>query len=48
MIILSIYLKYVVLIGGLYLKGLDSKNVKNRQARTPVSVFPIGRQDFCL
>ena len=32
----------------MYLKGPDSKNSKNRQARTLLSRFPIGRPDFCL
>ena len=44
----SIYLHYVVLMGNLYLKGLDSKNSKNRQARTPLSGFPIEKPAFYL
>ena len=32
-----IYLKYVVLLGSLYSKGLDSKNSRNRQANNPLS-----------
>ena len=43
MCISSIYLKYVALIGYLYLKGLDSKNSKNRQVKTSLSGFPIGK-----
>ena len=33
----SIYLKYVELLGSLYLKGPDSKNSRNRQANTLLS-----------
>ena len=44
---LNIYLKYVQLLGILYLKGPDSKNSMNRQARTPLSGLPIGSPDFC-
>ena len=36
----SIYLKCVVLLGSLYLKGPDSKNSRNTQASTPLSGFP--------
>ena len=32
------YQKYVVLMGNLYLKGLDSKNSKNRQTKTSLSI----------
>ena len=37
----SIYLKYVVLLGSLYLKGPDSKSSRNRQTNTPLSGFPM-------
>ena len=33
-------------MGNLYLKGPDSKNSKNRLARTLPSRFPEGRPDF--
>ena len=42
----SIYLKYMKLIGSLYLKGLDSKNSRNKQPNTPLSGFPMGRPYF--
>ena len=35
---LSIYRKYVVFLGSLYLKGQKSKNSKNRQANTTMWV----------
>ena len=44
----SIYLKYVVLLCSLYLKGPDSKNSRNRQANTLLSGFPMGKPYFCL
>ena len=44
----SIYLKYVVLMGSLYLQVPDSKNSKYRHARTPLNGFSIGRPDFFL
>ena len=48
MSISSMYLKYEVLMRNLYLKGLDSKNSKNKQAKIPLSRFPIGRPNFSL
>ena len=33
-------------MGRLYSKGLGSKNCKNRQARAPLSGFPIGRPNY--
>ena len=42
----SIYLKYVVLLGSLYLKGPDSKNSRNRKANTPLGGFPWGGHIF--
>ena len=48
MSISSIYLKYVVLLGSLYLKEPDSKNSKNTQTNTQLSGFCIGRPEFCL
>ena len=44
---LSVYLKYVVIIDNLYSKGPNSKNSKNRQAKTPVSRFPIAGPILC-
>lgn len=43
----SMYLKYVQLLGSLYLKGPDSRNSRKRHARTPLSGLPMGNPDFC-
>ena len=43
----SMYLKYVQLLGSLYLKEPDSRNSRKRHARMPLSGLPMGHPDFC-
>ena len=40
------YLKYWISFGRMYFKGWDSKNSRQRQARTPLKEDPMGRPNF--